>query len=74
MMKGGTSQNLSSFYSHNYWVYVEIITQNVNSPRGPVKYLACQNTQRMHKVTLIVNKVRIVSFGKLHHWEIYPEV
>ena len=49
-MKGGTSQNLSSFYFHNSWIYVEIMTQNVNFPIGPVHYLACQNTQRMHKV------------------------
>ena len=26
----GTSQNLSSFYFHNSWMYVEIMTQNVN--------------------------------------------
>ena len=30
MMKGGTSQNLWSFYFHNCWIYVEIMTQNVN--------------------------------------------
>ena len=29
-MKEGTSQNLSSFYFHHYWIYVEIMTQNVN--------------------------------------------
>ena len=32
MMKEGTSQNLSNFYFHNYWIYVEIMTQNVNFP------------------------------------------
>ena len=38
-MKGGTSQNLSSFYFHNSWIYVEIMTQNVNFPIWPVQYL-----------------------------------
>ena len=66
MMKGGTSQNLSSSYFHNSCIYVEIMgkltfcviimTQNVNFPIGP----ACQNTQRMHKATLIVSKVHMV--------------
>ena len=28
-MKGGTSQNLSSFYFHNSWIYVEIMTLQV---------------------------------------------
>ena len=60
MMKGGTSQDLFSFYLHNSWIYVEIMTQNVNFPIGLVQYLACQNTQRMHKVTLIVNKAHMV--------------
>ena len=55
-MKGGTSQNLSSFYFHNSWIYVEIMTQNVNFPIWPVQYLACQKSQSMYKVTLIVNK------------------
>jgi hypothetical protein len=54
-MKGGTSQNF-----HNSWIYVESMTQNVNFPIGSVQYIACQNTQRMHKVTLIVNKVHMV--------------
>ena len=60
MMKGGTSQDLTSFYFHNSWFYVAIMRQNVNFPIGPVLYLACQNTERMYKVTLIVNKVHMV--------------
>ena len=40
-MKGGTSQNLSSFYFHNSCFYVEIMTQ---------KY------SRTYKVTLIVKQ------------------
>ena len=52
MMKGGTSRNFSSFYFHNFWINVEIMTQNVIVPIRPVQYLACQNTQRMHRVTL----------------------
>ena len=62
MMKGGTSQNLSSFYFHNSWIYVEIMTQNVNFliKWWPVQYLDCRNTQRMYKVTLVVKKVHIV--------------
>ena len=56
----GTSQNLSSFHSHSSWIYMEIMTQNVNFPIWPVQYFACQNTQRMYKVTLIVNKVHTV--------------
>ena len=35
MMKGGTSQNLTSCYFHKSWFYVEIMTQNVNLPIGP---------------------------------------
>ena len=60
MMKGGTSQNLSNFYFHNSWIYVEIMTRNVNFPIGPVHYLACQTSQGMYKVALIVNKVHMV--------------
>ena len=60
MMKGGTSQNLTSFYFRNSWIYVETMTQTVNLPIGPVQYCACQNTQRMYKVTLIVNRVHMV--------------
>ena len=60
MVKGGTSQNLSSFYFHNSWIDVEIMSQNVNLPIWLVQYLACQNTQRMYKVTLIDNKVHMV--------------
>ena len=59
-MKGGTSQNLPSFYFDNSWIYVEIVTQYVNFPIAPVQYLAYQNTERMYKVTLIVNKVHMV--------------
>ena len=32
VMKRGTSPNLSSFYFHSSWIYVEIMTQNVNLP------------------------------------------
>ena len=60
MMKGGTSQTISSFYFRNSWIYVEIITQNVNFPIGQVQYLACQNPHIMYKVTLIVNKFHMV--------------
>ena len=35
-MKGGTSQNLTSFYFHNSWFYWEIMNQNVNFPIEPV--------------------------------------
>ena len=31
-MKGGTSENLSSFYFHNSWIFVEVMTQNLNFP------------------------------------------
>ena len=55
-----TSQNLSGFYFHNSWIYVETMTQNVNFSIWPVQYLACQTSQRMYKVKLIVNKVHIV--------------
>ena len=44
-------------YLNNSWFYV---AQNANFPKGPVQYLACQNTQRMYKITLIVSKVHIV--------------
>ena len=56
----GTSQNLSSFYFHNCWIFVEVMTQNVNFHIWPVQYLACQKDQRMYKDALIVNKVHMV--------------
>ena len=36
MVKGHTSRNLTSVYFHNFWFYVEIMTQHVNFPIGPV--------------------------------------
>ena len=61
MMKGGTSQNLSSFYLHNSWIYVEIVTQMSTFPYNlcSIDFWAC-HTQRMYKVTLIVNKDHMV--------------
>ena len=56
-----------SFYFHNSWIYVEIMTQNVNFPIWPVQYLACQTSQRMCKVTLIVNKVHMVYTQRILH-------
>ena len=38
----------------------KIMTQNVNFPIWPVQYLACQTSQRMYKVTLVVNKGHMV--------------
>ena len=35
-MKGGTSQNLSSFYFHNSWIYVEIMTK-----KGKLSHMNC---------------------------------
>ena len=52
----GTSENFSSFYFHNSRIYVEIMKQNVLFTIGPVPYLSCHKIQRMHKVTLIVDK------------------
>ena len=64
--KGGTSLNLSSFYFNNSWIYVEVMTPNVNFPIWPVQYLACQTSQRMCKVTLIENRVHMVL--KKNNW------
>ena len=46
MMKRGTSQNSSSIYFHNSWIYVETMTPNVNFP--------------VQGHTIIINKVYMV--------------
>ena len=64
MIKGGTSQNLSSFYFHNSCIYVETMTQNFNfhkmtdavsclpeQPKNVQGYTYCK--QRSHGLYLI---------------------
>ena len=46
-----------SFYFHYSWFYVEITTQNVNFPIGPVQYTACQNTQRETKMCFLFTMI-----------------
>ena len=48
---------------------MEIMTQNVNFPIRPVQYLACQTSQGMYEVTLIVNKGHMVYTPTMQSFE-----
>ena len=58
-------KNLSSFYFHNSWIYVEIMTQNVNFTIWSMQCIACQTSQKMYTKTLTVNKGHMVYINKL---------
>ena len=73
LWKGGTSQKVSSFYFHNSWIYVEIMTQMSTFPFWPVQYLACQKIQRMYKVILTLNycyRFKVVVYSVLKSFQI----
>ena len=65
MIKGAHLKTCPAFTFITLGFFVEILTQNVTFPKGPVLYLACQNTLRMYKVTLIINKVHMVYTRRL---------
>ena len=65
MIRGGTSQNLSSFYFHNSRIYVEIMTQNVNFPIGPVLLLNtwCHSS---HGLLTKYNTTEVIVISRRH--------